>query len=688
MQAATIQRRIEKLPALSRAGKRINGLHRLMRSPYLYERAYFKVSRNRGAMTAGVDGETFDGMTLEKLAGLSRRVAEGTYRPRPVRRVYIPKGNGKLRPLGIPTVEDRIVQEAARIVLDAVYEPVFSKHSHGFRAGRSCHTALEEIRNSWTGVKWLIEVDVRGFFDNIDHDILLALISRRVDDPRFVSVIEAMLKAGCMEDWKFERTYSGTPQGGVISPLLANIYLHELDVLMEEMRANFDRGAKRRANPVYTAYSRQIAVLRKEVDALRAVGAEEAEVRARRVRIKAIEKERQNVPSVDPMDPDFRRLRYCRYADDFLVGVIGSKADARQIMAEIEEFLDERLNLAVSPEKTGVHDASKGSPFLGYHVCAFTLRSAGSMAERPRVGGGTRRVRRRPTRGNIKLWVPRSRVYAFCRRKKLGNLDEMNGRARPQFLDLSVAEIIVAYNSELRGFANYYAIADGVKSSLDLLELVMFRSLLATIACRHRVTTAKVKKKLRMGSDYGVVTTVRGAPRVLKLWKLKHLNVTVWPSASIDTVTVGSRLAQSPNDLVTRLKASVCEACDDTNEQCGERGHRDDDADRMRIPCRRRFSRIGKGPRGHSQPDAEHQVGGVLPLVFQFLRPRYHRYLLHRHAQVCHIKVMANRNAKLSTKPAIPTMFQGSNDSLFVVHLQHAEPRDSLSARRTVLTST
>jgi len=141
----------------------------------------------------------------------------------------------------------------------------------------------------------------------------------------------------------------------------------------------------------------------------------------------------------------------------------------------------------------------------------------------------------------------------------------MNGRARPQFLDSSVAETIVAYNSELRGFANYYAIADGVKSSLDLLELVMFRSLLATIACRHRMTIAKVKKKLRMGPDYGVVTMVRGAPCVHKVWKLKHLNVTAWPSASVDTVTVGSRLAQSSNDLVTRLKASVCEACDDTN---------------------------------------------------------------------------------------------------------------------------
>jgi RNA-directed DNA polymerase len=565
MQTATILRRIEKLPALSRAGKRINGLNRLMRSRCLYERAYDRVSRNRGAMTPGVDGQTFDGMTLARLDRLVERVAEGRYRPRPVRRVYIPKGNGKMRPLGIPTADDRIVQEAARMILAAIYEPVFSQHSHGFRAGRSCHTALEEIRKTWTGAKWLIEVDVRGFFDNIDHDILLGLLARRIDDPVFIDLIGTMLKAGCMDEWKFERTYSGTPQGGVISPLLANIYLHELDLFMEEMREGFDKGVKRRANPAYVAQSQQIAALRKKIDAIRADGADEAEVRACLARIEAINRDRRKISSVDQMDPNFRRLRYCRYADDFLVGVIGSKADAVRIMADIQHFLADRLNLAVSPEKTGVRDASKGSPFLGFHVCAFTLRSPGTMAGRQTVGGGMRRILRRPTRGNIKLWVPRNRVYAFCRRKKLGNLDMRNGRVRPQLMESSVPEIIVAYNSEFRGFANYYAIADGVKASLDKLELVMLRSLFATVACRRRSTRRQAEEYLRMGPDHGVTTVVRGEPRVHKVWKLKHLIVKTWDNPIVDTITVGSRIAQSPNDLVTRLRAEECEACGDTD---------------------------------------------------------------------------------------------------------------------------
>jgi len=206
MQAATIQRRIESLPTLSRFGRRINGLHRLMRSPCLFERAYEKVSRNKGALTPGVDGKTFAGMSLEKLADIAKRVADGTYRFRPVRRVYIPKDNGKTRPLGIPTVEDRLVQEAVRTILEAIYEPLFLSESHGFRPRRSCHTALNLIKKTWTGCKWLIEVDVRGFFDNIDHDILLGLLKKRIDDDKFIGLIEGMLKAGYMEDWVYGRT--------------------------------------------------------------------------------------------------------------------------------------------------------------------------------------------------------------------------------------------------------------------------------------------------------------------------------------------------------------------------------------------------------------------------------------------------------------------------------------------------
>lgn len=564
MQAATIQRRVESLPTLSRSGKRINGLHRLLRSSYLFERAYDRVSRNKGALTPGIDGETFDGMSLEKLADIARRVAEGKYRFRPVRRVYIPKDNGKTRPLGIPTVEDRLVQEAVRTILEAIYEPVFLDESHGFRPGRSCHSALKRIKKTWTGCKWLIEVDVRGFFDNIDHDILLGLLRQRIDDDRFIGLIEGMLKAGYMEDWVYGRTYSGTPQGGVASPLLANIYLHELDQFMETMRAGFDKGRKRRPLPRYVALEWRVRRLRRKIERRRAEGAEQAEIDAALAKIKAINKERRKVPSVDPMDPNFKRLRYCRYADDFLIGVIGSKREAREIMTSVERFLTEILKLTVAPEKSGVHAASKGVTFLGYRVSAYKSRGAGRKSSRTGPGGRTWRVVRRPTAGNMSLRVPRKEVTAFCRRHGYGDLATKNGRRRQQFVHSSDRNIVLAYNSEFRGFVNYYSFADDVKSALGPLELVVLRSFVKTLAMRHRTTTAKIAKRLRKGTDYEVASRIRGEVRSLKLWRLKHLTRTFWTSPNIDDVTKGAWWVKGPNDLVDRLNARECEACGDT----------------------------------------------------------------------------------------------------------------------------
>ncbi len=225
----TIERAVRSLPTIIRSGRRVNGLFRLMKSPLLWEHAYQQIAPNKGAMTPGVDGKTLDGFSPEMVRSIIDRLADGSYRPKPVRRVYIPKANGKKRPLGVPTTEDKLVQEVVRTLLEQIYEPLFSQHSHGFRKERSCHTALESIRAKWTGVKWLIDVDVVGFFDNIDHDVLIGLLEKRIADRRFVRLIRGLLKAGYIEDWVYHRTYSGTPQGGVVSPMLANIYLHELD---------------------------------------------------------------------------------------------------------------------------------------------------------------------------------------------------------------------------------------------------------------------------------------------------------------------------------------------------------------------------------------------------------------------------------------------------------------------------
>src|SRR5437879_2416047 len=189
-----------------------------MYTPELWMVAYSNLQSNKGAMTKGVNEDTLDGFSKARGDGIIQKLRGGTYEPNPVRRTYIPKSNGNSRPLGIPSGTDKLVQEVARIILERIYEPVFSDFSHGFRPKRSCHTALSVIQNTWNGTKWICDVDITGFFDNIDHNLMVKFLEKRIDDKRFIRLLEQMLKAGYIEDWKFFGTYTGTPQGGVLTP--------------------------------------------------------------------------------------------------------------------------------------------------------------------------------------------------------------------------------------------------------------------------------------------------------------------------------------------------------------------------------------------------------------------------------------------------------------------------------------
>jgi RNA-directed DNA polymerase len=268
----TIQRRLNSIRHLSRQGKRINGLFRLLLSPLLWERAYTEIAPNPGALTRGVTDRTLDGFSFERVQTLISQLQDGTYRFTPVRRVYLPKPNGKLRPLGIPTADDKLVQSVVKLLLELIYEPVFSPLAHGFRRHRSCHTALSHIQDTWNGMKWLVDIDVVGFFDNINHEILLGLLRKRIADERFLRLIAGMLRAGYLEDWTFHRTFSGTPQGGVASPILANVYLHELDEFLTALKTRFDRGKTRAVHLPYQYLSTAICQRRHLIDELLAHG--------------------------------------------------------------------------------------------------------------------------------------------------------------------------------------------------------------------------------------------------------------------------------------------------------------------------------------------------------------------------------------------------------------------------------
>ena len=200
----------------------LEGLYRQLYNRDLYLRAYGRIYRNDGAMTPGSTPETVDAMSLAKIDALIGLLRQERYRWTPVRRTYIPKKSGKLRPLGLPTWSDKLLQEVIRSLLEAYYEPQFSPHSHGFRAGRGCHTALGEITRHWRGVKWYIEGDLVQCFDRLDHTVLLGILSEQLHDNRFLRLLANLLKAGYLEDWKYHATLSGSPQGGVVSPILSN----------------------------------------------------------------------------------------------------------------------------------------------------------------------------------------------------------------------------------------------------------------------------------------------------------------------------------------------------------------------------------------------------------------------------------------------------------------------------------
>ncbi|HER2162517.1 TPA: group II intron reverse transcriptase domain-containing protein, partial [Streptococcus pyogenes] len=329
--------------------------------------AYAKIYPNKGSNTKGINEDTIDGMSLKRVNALIEKLRNQTYQPNPARRTYIPKKNGKLRPLGLPTFEDKLVQEVVRRILESIYEPNFSENSHAFRPNRSCHTALKQIKNTFTGIRWFIEGDIKGFFDNIDHHILINILRKRIKDENFINLIWKFLRAGYVENWVFHKTFSGTPQGGIISPILSNIYLNELDRYIDEYTTKFNKGDKRTHNKTYHNIAGKIA--KRKAKNKKEWSLLDHETRKQRAyEVKQLYKELIKYDSKDLFDPNYRRMKYVRYADDFLIGVIASKEEAEKIKQDLTVFLADKLKLELSAEKTLITHSKKNARFLGYDI--------------------------------------------------------------------------------------------------------------------------------------------------------------------------------------------------------------------------------------------------------------------------------------------------------------------------------
>jgi len=519
-----------------RKGLPITQLYRQMFNKSLYLLAYGNIYSNQGAMTPGASEETADGMSERKIDKIIELMRSERYRFSPARRVYIPKKNGKLRPLGLPSWSDKLVGEVVRLLLEAICEPCFSGRSHGFRKGRGCHTALREIEETWSGTAWFIEGDISDCFGSFDHQVLLGIMAEKIHDQRFLRVIRHMLKAGYLEDWRYRETLSGTPQGGVVSPILSNIYLHKLDEFVEkEIIPRYTRGTGRAWNPTYR----------------------ETEARRKRAwrngdRAKALELRRQlrALPSTDPMDPGYRRLRYIRYADDVLLGFTGPKAEAEAIKTELAVFLRETLALELNRGKTLItHGRTQRARFLGYEI---TVQHCDT-----KLTNG-----RRSVNGRIALHVPPDVLKAKCAPYR------QRGKPwhRPRLQNLDDYDIVRIYGAEYRGIVNYYLLARDVWR-LCTLRWYAETSMLKTLAAKHRCsvtqTAARHKAKAVTPDGPRICFEARRHREGKKDLIARFGGIPLKRDRrAVITDPAPARIGYPRKELIRRLQRRFCELCE------------------------------------------------------------------------------------------------------------------------------
>ena len=528
-------------------------LYRYLFSEEMFAVAYQRIYAKQGNMTPGTDGKTIDEMSLERIERLIVSLKDESYQPHPARRVYIPKKNGKKRPLGIPSFEDKLVQEVVRLLLEAIYEGHFEGTSHGFRPHRSCHTALGMIQKSFTGAKWFIEGDIKGFFDNIDHNVLISILRERISDERFLRLIRKFLNAGYVEDWKYNKTYSGTPQGGIISPILANIYLDKFDKYIKEYAAKFRKGDRRSINPEYWRLNNKKNRLKQKLQK----ASNEQMRKSYLYEIAQLSKQMLSTPHKDAMDADFRRMQYVRYADDFLISVIGSKSECETIKADITQFMREQLKLELSDEKTLITHAQDKAKFLGYEI--FIRKS--DAVKRNRDG-----VLKRDFNGAVVLTLNSAVIqkklteYNALEVRNIDGKDIWWSKPRRYMTPMKPEDILAQYNAETRGLYNYYSLAANVSKECASFAFIMKMSMFKTLGWKLNTSARKVRQKYQKDKDFVIpYNDAKGKQKYRVFYNegFKKRNA----QFDVDYDKLPQTMYVPYPSLVERLKDGRCELC-------------------------------------------------------------------------------------------------------------------------------
>lgn len=557
---------IEVLRSLTEKSKnesyRFQRLYRNLYNPEFYWLAYKNIYANTGSMTAGTDGTTIDGMSDERIQRIINTLRDRSYQPKPARREYITKKNShKKRPLGIQSGNDKLVQEVVKMILESIYEPVFKKTSHGFRPNRSCQTALQQIQKTFTGTNWFVEGDIHACFDSFNHHTLILLLRKRIDDEAFIQLIWKFLKAGYMEQWSYNRTYSGVPQGSGVSPVLANVYLHEFDKFMEDYAQTFNQGKKKKINPEYNkALKRASYYRRKGKEKWFDLTPEERIERTKK--LKALEALQRELTPALPMDEAYKRIQYVRYADDFIIGVIGSKKDAEQIKWDVGKFLKDKLDLEMSDTKTKVTHTGDRARFLGYDITVSRSQDLKKSASGYKIRSNT---------GVVKLLVPREKwVEKLLEYKAIKIKINENGKEkfvalhRGKLVNQKDIEILTKYNAEVRGLYNYYAIAND-SFKIGKFANVMKYSMYKTFACKYKTNVHEIKRRYCVGDLFTVAYDTKAGRKTTTFYRdgFKRKEM----ATKFDNVSELPQYSKfvKVNTLKQRVERHTCELC---NKDC------------------------------------------------------------------------------------------------------------------------
>jgi len=515
---------INNLMKLNVQNGKYNNLYKLIYNKQLLELAYVKLKSNPGNMTPGIDNKTFDGINLKFMEDLMVKLKNETFKFTSVKRVYIPKSNGKLRPLGIPTIKDKLVQEMMRMILELIFEPTspthttcvggaglpgkFSNLSHGLRPNRSCHTALKEV-SKWNGITWFIEGDIKGFFDNVNHHILESILRKYIDDQQFIDLYWKLVRAGYVDKNIQYDTLKGVPQGGVISPILSNIYLNEFDTFMEDLINKYSSKEKyiSKVNPKIINYSNKLTALHNKY-----VVSKDKEI------LKAIKKLRMERNELNSRIRVGTRIWYVRYADDWIIGIIGTKEIAIKLKELCMKYLLSELKIQLNLDKTKItHASTEKAKFLGVEIFRNVSKS-------PKIIQRIIKGEKRKSRINY------ARIYFYAPTLKLldklkttgfiktytskQNVSKLVPNAITKWIFLDHRSIVLRYNAVIRGLLNYYKFVDNFVTFHSIVNYFMHHSCAKTLARKYNlITRAKAFKK------FGRYLT---AP---KIGKLKALDI-------------------------------------------------------------------------------------------------------------------------------------------------------------------